>query len=446
MSLPQRSQHISTNDASVVMLAPCPDISPLVGLLISGWGSMEYQHVNSGAEKSCLAGLGVRTDLSGEQAVELSSRTRFKLLEANVGSTAEYQVVVCDRGGKALADGLWDVGTRRGAVVQVGSDPDHQVIWLVEAAQGPVQVDDLDICEGLSSIRTLLVEDCISPHDMFCALAPSMPGTVVRDGLVELSALMFWISGLSSNIQAARDRVNQGILEGAGLLALELLIDQSRQIACQKALEADSVLDHICKQRYADVAAAKAKVPLSDLMGEALSLEPPIDLYHHLINQAGCSGGCFGTKDDEVERDLDWARSEQHRQAQSHTTSKNDSTRFSELIPNADGTAVIAEIKRASPSKGNILPDADVAAFAKAYTQGGAAAISVLTEPVWFKGNLEDLRVARQASEAAAPPGSRPAILRKDFICLLYTSDAADEEDSVDLGGRRIIKKKKKRL
>ena len=41
--------------------------------------------------------------------------------------------------------------------------------------------------------------------------------------------------------------------------------------------------------------------------------------------------------------------------------------------------------------------------------------------------------------------GPKSLALMKDLICLLYTSDAADEEDSVDLGGRRIIKKKKEK-
>ena len=59
---------------------------------------------------------------------------------------------------------------------------------------------------------------------------------------------------------------------------------------------------------------------------------------------------------------------------------------------------IIAEVKRASPSKGWLCPDLDVATLARSYTQGGAAAISVLTEPNWFKGDLADLTTARQAT------------------------------------------------
>lgn len=69
---------------------------------------------------------------------------------------------------------------------------------------------------------------------------------------------------------------------------------------------------------------------------------------------------------------------------------------------------IIAEIKRASPSKGVINDSIDVSDVARAYTVGGAAAISVLTETDHFKGSLDDLREVRAA--VVLP------ILRKDFI------------------------------
>jgi len=76
--------------------------------------------------------------------------------------------------------------------------------------------------------------------------------------------------------------------------------------------------------------------------------------------------------------------------------------------------ALIAEVKRASPSKGEIAPGLDAVAQAKKYADGGAAGISVLTEPTWFKGTLEDMSSIRAALQALGD--SRPAILRKDFI------------------------------
>lgn len=77
-----------------------------------------------------------------------------------------------------------------------------------------------------------------------------------------------------------------------------------------------------------------------------------------------------------------------------------------------DGIRVVAEIKRASPSKGDIQPNLDAAATAKAYEAGGAAAISVLTEHAFFKGSVSDLIDARKTVEIP--------VLRKDFIIDSY--------------------------
>jgi indole-3-glycerol phosphate synthase len=70
-------------------------------------------------------------------------------------------------------------------------------------------------------------------------------------------------------------------------------------------------------------------------------------------------------------------------------------------------TAVIAEVKRASPSKGPLNEGLDAAVLSRSYAEGGAAAISVLTEPSGFKGSLDDLH--------AVIPAGLP-VLRKEFI------------------------------
>jgi indole-3-glycerol phosphate synthase len=74
----------------------------------------------------------------------------------------------------------------------------------------------------------------------------------------------------------------------------------------------------------------------------------------------------------------------------------------------SDGLSIIAEIKRASPSKGVLVETLDVEQLARRYEQGGASAISVLTEEDFFAGSLNDLRRVKQVTD-------RP-ILRKDFI------------------------------
>jgi indole-3-glycerol phosphate synthase len=77
-----------------------------------------------------------------------------------------------------------------------------------------------------------------------------------------------------------------------------------------------------------------------------------------------------------------------------------------------DDVAVIAEVKRASPSKGALAAIADPATLAMDYEAGGARVISVLTEPRRFGGSLEDLAAVR---EAVGVP-----VLRKDFVISSY--------------------------
>lgn len=98
--------------------------------------------------------------------------------------------------------------------------------------------------------------------------------------------------------------------------------------------------------------------------------------------------------------------------------------------------AVIAEIKRRSPSKGALAPDLDPAVLASAYERGGAACVSVLTDVEFFGGSVEDLKIAK---DACALP-----LLRKDFTvsprdicdarlmgadCVLLIAAALDDDE-----------------
>lgn len=76
-----------------------------------------------------------------------------------------------------------------------------------------------------------------------------------------------------------------------------------------------------------------------------------------------------------------------------------------------DRLHLIAEVKRASPSKGDLAPDLDPRELARTYVDNGASALSVLTDAPFFKGSLEDLAAVREETA-----NDRTPILRKDFV------------------------------
>lgn len=88
----------------------------------------------------------------------------------------------------------------------------------------------------------------------------------------------------------------------------------------------------------------------------------------------------------------------------------------------ANKNVILAEFKRASPSKGDINIKAHPGKQALTYARSGCSAISVLTEPNWFKGSLDDLSLIRRAIDTikSVEGYKRPAVLRKEFIFSKY--------------------------
>jgi indole-3-glycerol phosphate synthase len=90
---------------------------------------------------------------------------------------------------------------------------------------------------------------------------------------------------------------------------------------------------------------------------------------------------------------------------------------FRQALLSAPRPRIIAEVKRRSPSRGEIRPDFDAVACARAYAEGGAAALSVLTDERHFGGHLDHLEKVRRAVELP--------LLRKDFLVDPYQVDEA---------------------
>lgn len=120
------------------------------------------------------------------------------------------------------------------------------------------------------------------------------------------------------------------------------------------------------------------------------------------------AGLTAGAVEDAHTRELSRSLSDVERDARAHAPALDA---LAALTP-ADRVKIIAEVKRASPSRGDLARIPDPALQAALYEQGGASAISVLTEERRFKGSLNDL-------EAVAGRVSVP-VLRKDFIATPY--------------------------
>jgi indole-3-glycerol phosphate synthase len=121
-----------------------------------------------------------------------------------------------------------------------------------------------------------------------------------------------------------------------------------------------TILDRILETKRKEVAAAKQRRPIAELQAAITRAAPPRDFYAAVTSAA------------------------------------------------SSGVRLIAEIKKASPLAGLIVPDFDPVAIARTYADHGAAALSVLTDETYFQGRLEFIELVRRAVPLP--------VLRKDFI------------------------------
>jgi len=141
-----------------------------------------------------------------------------------------------------------------------------------------------------------------------------------------------------------------------------------------------SVLDDIMAHKRDEVAQQQARRSLAEVRTASEAVPPPLDFVAALRETKG--------------------------------RSSTDAPTFAHS-PTLPHPALIAEIKRRSPSRGLLAPDFDPLRLARIYRENGAACISVLTDEKYFGGSLEDM--ARVRSQESAIP-----LLRKDFVCDPY--------------------------
>lgn len=121
--------------------------------------------------------------------------------------------------------------------------------------------------------------------------------------------------------------------------------------------------------------------------------------------------------------DVSWRKAEKPLAQLEEQAERVDPPRDFRAALRGERISLIAEVKRASPSKGDILPDVDAVELAAVYDQAGASAISVLTDERFFKGNLHDLTAVHR--------NLRLPCLRKEFIIdpyQIYEARAAEAD------------------
>eukprot|EP00455_Lapot_gusevi_P053885 TRINITY_DN8505_c0_g1_i1.p1 TRINITY_DN8505_c0_g1~~TRINITY_DN8505_c0_g1_i1.p1 ORF type:complete len:885 (-),score=239.13 TRINITY_DN8505_c0_g1_i1:28-2682(-) len=414
------------------------NVSTASAFIVAAAGGRVMKHGNRAASSQCgsadlLEALGARIDVDGTQAKYVLDHCGFCFLFAQKFHPCMRSVAPIRKqlGFRTVFNGL-------GPLINPVK-PKYQMSGVYSESLGPLYIQTFKLLgverglvvhssEGLDEISPagvtqgwLLIDDTISPiqltpelfglsrHELrevvggdptfnksifYSLINNELQGAMLDFVLMNAGAAIY-VAGLADSFAAGAALARSLIASGAVKKVAEDYIrltnevfanmvpqeektghegkeEKVQQQAESKAEigQASTILQRIAAQRTIDVAQAKTPERLQQLLEECLSgrvptLQPVMQRVQHEFPQV----------------------------------------------------AVMAEIKRASPSKGDIAPDIDPVAQALSYARGGAAVISVLTEPKWFKGSIDDLRAVRAALQHVP---NRPCVLLKDFVLEEY--------------------------
>lgn len=365
----------------------------------------------------------------------LGIKTLFNLLGPLINPiTPTYQLSgVADKTiGAIYAETLVRVGVRRAAVVHSHDGQDEistsgsSTIWLATRDETPRQdgsygctVQELHVTPadfGLPTHEIALVASGTSDEnaalllELFALTDLSPEGLnkltarqrAVLDYIILNASLAIWVLGLADNFAKAAQIAKENIQSGKALAKVKSYVQYSQQeFHNQQNKKATSTTNTSSSSSPQPTATSSSTSAAPATTGSSPSILHRIAAHRVTLI------------------DAEKALISEHQLMlnalqQSVPSLQSILPRLALCSPHV---SLAAELKRASPSLGDIQLHVDVEKQVRAYAEGGAALLSVLTEPHWFKGTIADLRHVRKLVECYNP---RPCILLKDFVLTTY--------------------------
>ena len=396
------------------------NVSTAAGIVVTACGAWVAKHGNRSSSGSCgsgdfLAALGANIDLGVEETAEIVQKCGYGFLFApkvhscmrhvakarkSLGvrsifnvlgpltnpANVEYQVTgVSSRAlGELYAKVFQARGVKRALIVhsQDGLDEISPAAptWVWEVKEGSVThkvIKPEDFGMPRSPLTAVCGGSALDRAAAFRRIVTNKTiegDKAIANFIILNAAALLYVAGLCPTFEVAAKVAKEALVNGKANEVLNRYVAATQTVRPVQQKNEETILDRIVRRTLEDLEEKRAMVSQDQVQAKASAAPPPIN--------------------------------------------------FLARLRRAGGTAVIAEIKRASPSRGDIAPDADAGVQATLYAKAGAAAVSVLTEPHWFKGSLADMSKAREAVSGLGHP-ERPGILCKDFILSEYQIFAA---------------------